>query len=127
MGLMEIELARLDYRERADEAARANAEHRRRAEYRRRAERRRRAEHRAGTERRSGSGTLTSQASDTRGGESPAGTVRRPAGESELTSESTPGLLPVPARREAKIDSPVLSIRLGGFRYRLWFTRSVAV
>lgn len=76
MGLMEIELARLDYRERVDEAARANAEHRRRAEHR---------------------------------------------------SESTPELLPVPARREAKIDSPVLSIRLGGFRYRLWFTRSVAV
>ncbi len=64
MGLMEIELAKLEYRERMNEASRRLASTRRRA---------------------------------------PSAT----------------------GRGHAKIDSPVLSLRLGRFRYRLWFTRTV--
>ena len=66
MGLMEIELAKLDYRERMDEAGRRMAADRRRA-------------------------------SRVRG------------------------------RGYAKIDSPVFSLQLGRFRYRLWFTRTVCL
>ena len=70
MGLMEIELATLDHRERL-------------AEMEGRATRRR-----------------------------PEGPRRTPSGRTH---------------RQAKIDVPVLSVRFGRFRYRLWFTRNVAV
>ena len=30
-------------------------------------------------------------------------------------------------RRRAKVDEPVFTLRIGGFRYRLWFTRTVAL
>lgn len=30
-------------------------------------------------------------------------------------------------RRRAKVDAPVFTLRIGGFRYRLWFTRTVAL
>ena len=29
--------------------------------------------------------------------------------------------------RLAKVDAPVFTLRIGGFRYRLWFTRTVAL
>ncbi|MFF3036751.1 hypothetical protein [Arthrobacter citreus] len=29
--------------------------------------------------------------------------------------------------RRAKVDAPVFTLRIGGFRYRLWFTRTVAL
>lgn len=98
MGLMEIELAKLDYRERLDDAARAAASRRRKAENLRR----------AGS---AGSGA--------------GGVVR--AGQGTRLSERAAGTMGDAQRREAKVDSPVLSIRLGRFRYRLWFTRYVAV
>ena len=28
-------------------------------------------------------------------------------------------------RRLAKVDAPVFTLRIGGFRYQLWFTRTV--
>ena len=69
MGLMEIELAKLDYAERVKAA-----EQHERHEQRRK----------------------------------------------DLVSR-TPG-----PRRLAKVDAPVVTFRIGGFRYRLWFTRTVA-
>ncbi|MFZ3453680.1 hypothetical protein [Arthrobacter sp. 7Tela_A1] len=66
MGLLEIELARLDYRERLADAERGRKE--------------------------------------------------------AVRARSLRGRL----RQEAKIDSPVLSFHLAGFRYRLWFTRTVS-
>ena len=69
MGLLEIELAKLDYAERLQSAERAGHEQRRK----------------------------------------------------DLVPR-----LPGP-RRLAKLDAPVFTLRIGGFRYRLWFTRTVAL
>lgn len=69
MGLLEIELARLDYAERTQSAERARHEQRRKA------------------------------------------LVSRPPG----------------PRRLAKVDAPVFTLRIGRFRYRLWFTRTVVL
>ena len=68
MGLMEIELAKVDYAERVQAAEHARHEQRRKDR------------------------------------------VSRPPGN----------------RRRAKVDAPVVTFRIGGFRYRLWFTRTVA-
>lgn len=143
MGLMEIELAKLDYRERVAEAARANTARANR-ERRRRAGRTigrsveqrvgRSVEQRAGrsVEQRVGrsveqrvensrSGGLANQVA--RHGDRRTAGVGQGAGPEPEQDASQA----VHSHREAKIDSPVLSIRLGRFRYRLWFTRYVAV
>ena len=69
MGLLEIELAKLDYAERVQSAERLRREQRRRDR------------------------------------------LPRTAGR----------------RRQAKVDAPVFTLRIGGFRYRLWFTRTVGL
>ena len=69
MSLMEIELAKLDYRQRMDEAEQYRQERQR-------------------LDRLRGTGRLT---------------------------------------QRAKMDIPVFGFRIGGFRYRLWFTRTVAL
>lgn len=127
MGLMEIELAKLDYRERVAEAARANTARANR-ERRRRAGRTigRSVEQRVGrsVEQRvenSRSGGLANQVAG-HGDRRTAGVGKGAGPEPEQDASQA-----VHSHREAKIDSPVLSIRLGRFRYRLWFTRYVAV
>ena len=72
MGLLEIELAKLDYAERLQSAERTRHVRRR------------------------------------------ADTLPRTAGTAGRT-------------RRAKVDAPVFTVRIGGFRYRLWFTRTVAL
>lgn len=113
MGLMEIELAKLDYRERVAEAERANTRGANTARANTRGANTVRANTARANTRRLRSGASANQAA--RHGD------RRTAGVGHGAGQADHG------HREAKIDSPVLSIRLGRFRYRLWFTRYVAV
>ncbi|WP_091607509.1 hypothetical protein [Arthrobacter koreensis] len=90
MGLLEIELAKLDYAERLQSAERTR-------HVRRRAD------------------TLPRTAGARTAGLTPAG----------LPEPRTAGT--VGRTRRAKVDAPVFTVRIGGFRYRLWFTRTVAL
>ncbi|MFC7862153.1 hypothetical protein ACFQ9D_12435 [Arthrobacter koreensis] len=90
MGLLEIELAKLDYAERLQSAERTR-------HVRRRAD------------------TLPRTA-----GARTAGLTR--AGLPKPRTAGTAG-----RTRRAKVDAPVFTVRIGGFRYRLWFTRTVAL
>ncbi|MGK3710505.1 hypothetical protein [Arthrobacter sp. IK3] len=90
MGLLEIELAKLDYAERLQSAERTR--HVRRRE-----------------------DTLPRRAGARTAGLTPAGL---PKSRTAATAGRT---------RRAKVDAPVFTVRIGGFRYRLWFTRTVAL
>ncbi|MFW0771403.1 hypothetical protein ACLRGH_15420 [Arthrobacter koreensis] len=93
MGLLEIELAKLDYAERLQSAERTRY-------VRRRAD------------------TLPRTA----GAPKPRTAGLTPAGLPEPRTAGTAG-----RTRRAKVDAPVFTVRIGGFRYRLWFTRTVAL
>jgi hypothetical protein len=80
MGLLEIELAKLDYAERLQSAERTRHVRRR------------------------------------------ADTLPTTAGLPKPRTAGTVG-----RTRRAKVDAPVFTVRIGGFRYRLWFTRTVAL
>ena len=95
MGLLEIELAKLDYAERLQSAERTR-------HVRRRAD------------------TLPRTAGARTAGARTAGLTR--AGLPKPRTAGTAG-----RTRRAKVDAPVFTVRIGGFRYRLWFTRTVAL